>query len=64
MVQEYNGQRVEGMEEFGRLVRETPPGREVKLMISRNGATADIDGGAREPQVSLRGELSSRLSNA
>jgi serine protease Do len=39
---EYNGQRVEGMEQFGRLVRETPPGREVKLLISRNGVDQTI----------------------
>ncbi len=39
---EYNGQRVEGMEQFGRLVRETPPGREAKLLISRGGATQTI----------------------
>ena len=38
VVLDYNGQRVEGMEQFGRMVRETPPGREVKLMVSRNGA--------------------------
>jgi serine protease Do len=38
VVLEYNGQRVEGMEQFGRLVRETPPGREVKLTVSRNGS--------------------------
>jgi serine protease Do len=38
VVQEYNGQRVEGMEQFGRMVRETPAGREVKLTISRDGA--------------------------
>jgi serine protease Do len=38
VVLEYNGQRVEGMEQFGRMVRETPPGREVKLTISRDGA--------------------------
>jgi serine protease Do len=42
VVLEYNGQRVEGMEQFGRLVRETPTGREVKLLISRNGATQSI----------------------
>ncbi len=42
IVLEYNGQRVEGMEQFGRLVRETPAGREVKLLISRNGATQSI----------------------
>jgi len=42
VVLEYNGQRVEGMEQFGRLVRETPAGREVKLLIGRNGATQTI----------------------
>lgn len=42
VVLEYNGQRVEGMEQFGRMVRETPPGRDVKLLISRNGATQTI----------------------
>jgi len=38
VVLEYNGQRVEGMEQFGRMVRETPPGREVRLTVSREGA--------------------------
>ncbi len=42
VVQEYNGQRVEGMEQFGRMVRETPPGREVKLTISRDGKTQTL----------------------
>jgi serine protease Do len=42
VVLEYSGQRVEGMEQFGRLVRETPAGREVKLLISRNGATQTV----------------------
>jgi serine protease Do len=42
VVQEYNGQRVEGMEQFGRMVRETPPGREVKLTVSRNGMTQTL----------------------
>lgn len=42
VVLEYNGQRVEGMEQFGRMVRETPPGREVKMTISRNGATQTL----------------------
>jgi len=37
VVLEYNGQRVEGMEQFGRFVRETPVGREVKLLVSRDG---------------------------
>ena len=34
VVLEYNGDRVEGVEEFMRMVRETPPGRDVKLSIS------------------------------
>jgi serine protease Do len=42
VVLEYNGQRVEGMEQFGRMVRETPPGREVKLTIGRNGGTQTL----------------------
>jgi serine protease Do len=42
VVLSYNGQRVEGTEQFIRYVRETPPGREVKLLISRNGATQTV----------------------
>ena len=38
VVVEYNGQHVEGIEQFSRLVRETPPGRQVQLDIYRNGA--------------------------
>lgn len=37
VVLEYNGQRVEGTEQFVRYVRETPPGREVKLQVVRGG---------------------------
>lgn len=37
VVLEYNGQRVEGIDQFARFVRETPVGREVKLNISRDG---------------------------
>jgi serine protease Do len=42
VVLEYNGQRVDGTEQFVRLVRETPPGREVKLSVNRNGAIQTI----------------------
>jgi serine protease Do len=42
VVLEYNGQRVEGIEQFMRLVRETPAGRDVKLAISRNGAMEHV----------------------
>lgn len=37
VVLEYNGTAVEGMEHLQRLVRQTPPGRSVKLNVWRNG---------------------------
>ena len=40
VVLEYQGQRVEGTEQFIRLVRETPAGRQVKLLVHRPGTAA------------------------
>ncbi len=37
VILEYNGQKVEGMEQFIRLVRETPVGRQSKVLIARGG---------------------------
>ena len=42
VVLDYNGQPVQGTEQFQRLVRETPPGREVKLSIFRGGSTQSV----------------------
>jgi serine protease Do len=42
VVTEYNGQRVEGIAQFSRLVRETPVGRDVRLNIIRNGAAQTV----------------------
>jgi len=42
VVTQYNGQRVDGMEQFSRMVRETPAGREVKIAIIRNGAPQTV----------------------
>ena len=42
VVLEYNGQAVQGTEQFQRLVRETPAGRQVKLSIWRGGATQNL----------------------
>jgi serine protease Do len=54
VVLQYNGQRVEGMEQFSRMVRETPAGREVRLQIFRNGAmqtvTAKVGSHVASPQ--------------
>lgn len=43
VVLSYNGQRVEGVEQFVRMVRETPAGRHVKLQIDRHGGTQTIE---------------------
>lgn len=42
VVLQYNGMKVEGLEQISRLVRETPVGREVKLDIFRNGAPLTV----------------------
>ena len=42
VVLEFNGQRVEGVEQFTRLVRETPVGRQVKLTVWRGGSTQNL----------------------
>jgi serine protease Do len=42
VVLEFNGQRVEGTEQFIRLVREIPAGREAKVGISRNGSVQTL----------------------
>ena len=51
VVLEYNGQRVEGGEQFMRLVRETPPSHNAALLISRNGTTQTLTAtiGQRRP---------------
>jgi serine protease Do len=43
VVLEFNGQRVEGTEQFVRLIRETPVGRVVKLLISRGGSSQTFE---------------------
>ena len=42
VVLEYNGDKVDGLDQFIRLVHETPPGRQVKMAVWRNGATENI----------------------
>lgn len=42
VVLEFNGQRVEGTEQFVRLVHETPAGRSCTLLLSRNGAPQTV----------------------
>ena len=58
VVLEYNGQRVEGVTQFIRMVQETPAGREVKLSISRSGApqTLSVKTGARKQLMARAGD--------
>jgi len=42
VVLEYNGQPVQGIEQLQRLVRETPAGRQVKIVIWRNGGPLTV----------------------
>ena len=42
VITDYDGQRVEGMIEFRRLVRETPPGRTVKLTVWRDARSQTL----------------------
>ena len=43
VVLELNGQRVEGAEQFGRMLREMPAGRKINLLISRDGNTQNLE---------------------
>jgi serine protease Do len=42
VVLEVNGQAVEGSEQFGRMMREIPPGRKVSLVLSRDGVAQTV----------------------
>ena len=43
VVLELNGQRVEGAEQFGRMLREIPAGRKVNILVSRDGNTQKLE---------------------
>jgi predicted metalloprotease with PDZ domain len=42
VVVQMNGQRIEGIEQFRRMLRETPPGRNVALVVMRDGQTVNL----------------------
>ena len=58
VVLEYNGERIEGTEQFVRLVHETPADRQVKLVVWRNGANKTLTAtiGHRLEHFTLRGD--------
>ena len=43
VVMEVNAQKVEGAEQFGRMLREIPAGRKVTLLISRDGSPQTVE---------------------
>ena len=55
----YRGERVNGYEHFARLVKETPPGRNVELGLLRDGQrqTVEVEIGRREASESVRHTL-------
>lgn len=59
VVTEYNGQRVEGTEQFIRFVRETPADRSVKLTVIRNGNSQVLQAtiGSRKSRLLESGDL-------
>jgi len=42
VILEFNGSKVQGTEELRRLIHETPPGRTVQLLISRDGQSMNL----------------------
>ncbi|HUS04944.1 MAG TPA: PDZ domain-containing protein [Bryobacteraceae bacterium] len=59
VVLDYNGQRVEGLQQFMRMVHETPAGREVKLSVTRGGSpqTLIVKTAARKGPVARLGDM-------
>ncbi|MBI1790220.1 MAG: PDZ domain-containing protein [Acidobacteria bacterium] len=56
VVLEYNGQRVEGQEQFIRMVRETPAGRQAKLTVWRGGSSQVLTATIGQREGVFRGE--------
>src|SRR5262249_6767953 len=54
VVLEFNGQRVEGVDSFTRMVRETPVGRIAKLVVSRGGSTQALTATLRRRKEARR----------
>ncbi|HEY6972463.1 MAG TPA: PDZ domain-containing protein [Candidatus Angelobacter sp.] len=56
VILEFNGARVESEEQFRRMIRETPPGRNIALGISRDGNPMTIN-----VQIGDRGKIASNM---
>jgi len=56
VILEFNGTKVESEEQFRRMIRETPPGRNVTLGISRDGVPMNI-----QAQIGDRGKIANNI---
>ena len=56
VILEFNGTRVESEEQFRRMIRETPPGRNIALGISRDGNPMTIN-----VQIGDRGKIANNM---
>jgi len=52
VVLEINGQRVEGAEQFHRMIREIPPGRTARLTVWRDGRSQTVNVTVGKPEMS------------
>jgi serine protease Do len=57
VIVEYNGQAVQGVLQFRRLVRETPPGRTVAMKVWRNGRSQTLSAAIGKPQRMFESRL-------
>lgn len=57
VITEFNGQRVEGIAQFRRLVRETPPGRAVQLTVWRDGRSQTLSATLESPRRRVEGRV-------
>jgi serine protease Do len=66
VVVEFDGERIRSAAQFGRLVRETPAGRPVKMVVVRNGqnTTVDITPEGRRTFESAIGDIAPGIAEA
>jgi serine protease Do len=57
IITEYDGERVQGVIEFRRLVRETPPGRTVKITVRRDGRSQTLSAEIGKNETANRQDL-------
>jgi len=57
----FNGQKVEGVEQLRRMIREVPPGRQVALGISRDGQMLNVPVTLGDRRVAMKNHIKKRI---